>query len=250
MKEQIEKAIAYIKTIDVKGCITGSALLEYFEGQDIDVFAYNEKSFNKLYYTLTLNPMFQILDPLELWKAKAFEDRDFNSKNTGGVSTIKIMYNTCTPVNIILKKSADNIFAVLSSFDMNIIAKGYDLQTKQYLDLSEGSQITKIADINKWNPAFLSNEIWQISRILRQLERCIKYHKRGYNTDNVVLKYLELIDKLEQYESIFNSEAFNERLKIIQENVATLKEICNLWLKTHEISDEGLILLQQKIREI
>lgn len=250
MKEQIENAIAYIKTIDVKGCITGSALLEYFEGQDIDIFAYNEKSFTKLYYTLSQNSMFQILDPLELWKAKSFEERDFNSKNTGGVTTIKIMYNTCVPVNIILKKNAENIFAVLSSFDMNIITKGYDLQTKKYLDLSEGSQVSKIASINSWNPAFASNEIWQISRILRQLERCIKYHKRGYNTDNVVLSYLELINKLEEYQSIFNSEAFNERLKIIQENVAILKDICNLWLKTHEISDEGLILLQQKIREI
>lgn len=250
MKEQIDNTVNYLKTINAKGCITGSAMLGYFENQDIDVFAYNEKSFTKLYYILRLNPMFQILEKLELWKADSFEERDFNSKNTGGVTTIKLMYNTCVPVNIILKKNATNIFSVLSSFDMDIISKGYDLETKQYLDLSGDSQITKIASINKWNPAFSSNEIWQISRVLRQLERCIKYHKRGYNTDNVVLKYLELINKLEEYQSIFSSEAFNERLKIIKENVAILKEICNIWLKTHEISDEGLVLLQQKIREI
>ena len=250
MKEQVDKLIDYIKTINVKACITGSVMLDYFEGADVDVFCYNEKSFTKLYYTLRLNPMFTILDKLELWKAQSFEERDFNNKKFGGVTTLKMYYNTVIPINIILKKDCNNIFSVLQSFDMNIISKGYSLETKEYLDLSNGSQITKIADINKWNTAFNSNEVWAVSRILRQLERCFKYHKRGYNTDLVILKYIELIDRLLEYESVFSSNNFNEGLKVTQDNALIVKKICEVWLDKHEITDEALVILKDKIKEI
>lgn len=250
MKEQIEKAIEFLKQQEVDGCITGSCLLDYFEGQDVDVFLYSEKAFTKLFYAMYHNPMFTILDKLELWKAKSFMDKEDFTKNkhVSGVQTIKFMYNTCVPVNIILKKSCNNIFSVLSSFDINIICKGYDLKTKEYLDLTTNPG--KIANYNKWNPAFQSTEIWSVSRILRQLERTFKYHKRGYNTDAVVLKYIELINTLQEYQSIFNSENFNEKLKITQENTLIIKQICEMWLATHEITDKEIELLQEKIKQI
>ncbi len=252
MEKQFNNVLDYLKTIKIKACITGSCMLGYQEGwnQDIDVFAFSEKSFTKLYYTLRLNPMFQILDKKELWKANSFEERDFNNKGWGGVTTIKMTYNTCIPINIILKKNASSIFNVLSSFDMNIICKGYDLETKQYLDLTDGSQISKIADINKWNFSFSSNEVWEISRILRQMERCFKYHKRGYNTDPLVIKYIELIDKLQDYQSVFDSVNFNENLKITQENTLIVKKICEVWLEAHEITEQQLEILRAKVREI
>lgn len=249
MKEQIENAINWIKKQNVRGCITGSTLLGYFEGQDIDVFTYDEKAFTELYYAMYHNPMFTILDKLEVWKSDMFRQKnDFGNKHHTGVTTIKFMYNTCVPVNIILKKNCNNIFSVLSSFDLNIICKGYDLQTKEYLDLTTNPG--KIASWNKWNPAFQNTEIWSISRILRQLERCFKYHKRGYNTDAVILKYIELIDTLQEFQSIFNSENFNDKLKITQQNTLVVKQICQLWLEKHEITDEQIELLKTKIKEI
>ena len=252
MKDQQQNLITYIKTLNVKGCITGSALLpEYYEKSDIDVFLYDVPSFIKLYYTLRLNPMFTILDKLELWKATMVEQKDFaNNKHHSGVTTIKLVYNTCIDVNIILKKNSNNIFAVLSSFDMDIVSKGFDLETKQYLDLTDGSVETKIASFNKWNPAFYNTELWSVSRILRQLERTIKYYKRGFNTDAIVLKYIELIYAIQEYQSIFNSENFNEKLKTTQSNTLIVKQICEVWLKTHEITDEQIEILQQKIKEI
>jgi hypothetical protein len=252
MKEQQQKLIDYIKTIQVKGCITGSCLLpDYHEKSDVDCFLYDSASFIKLYYTLRLNPMFTILDKLELWKASMIETKDFaNNKHHTGVTTIKLVYNTCIDINIILKKNCDNIFSVLSSFDMDLISKGYDLESKQYLDLSGDSVNTKIVNYNKWNPAFQSTEIWSVSRILRQLERCFKYHKRGYNTDSVIRKYIELIDTLQEFQSIFSSENFNEKLKITQENTLVIKQLCQLWLTTHEITDEQLELLKTKVKEI
>jgi len=249
MKEQVDNAIEWIKKQDVDGCITGSCLLDYFDGQDVDVFLYNEKAFTELYYAMYHNPMFTILDKLEIWKSDMFRKREsFGNKHHTGVNTIKFMYNTCVPVNIILKKNCSNIFSVLSSFDINIICKGYDLKTKEYLDLTTNPG--KIASWNKWNPAFQSTEIWSVSRILRQLERCFKYHKRGYNTDAVINKYIELINTLQEFQSVFSSENFNEKLKITQENTLIIKQVCELWLQTHEITDEQIVLLQQKIKEI
>ena len=250
MKQQIEEAINWIKSQNVRGCITGSCLLDYFEGQDIDVFLYDEKAFTELYYAMYHNKMFTILDKLEMWKSDMFRQKESfsNSKHVSGVQTIKFMWNTCVPINIIYKKNCSNIFSVLSSFDLNIICKGYDLQTKEYLDLTTNPG--KIVNYNKWNPAFQSTEIWSVSRILRQLERVFKYHKRGYNTDAVVVKYMELIDTVQEFQSIFSSENFNEKLKITQENTLIIKKICELWLKTHEITEEQIELLKNKIKEI
>lgn len=249
MKEQQENLIEYIKSIsNLRGCITGSALLpEYYEHSDVDVFMYDSKSFTKLYYTLINNPMFTILDKLENWKAMMFETQE-EKKQKYGLITLKFIYNTCLPVNIILKNDKTNIFSVLSSFDMDIVCKGYCLQAKKELDLTGNPG--KVANINTWNPAFNSSEIWSVSRILRQLERTIKYHKRGFNTDAVILKYIELIDNVQEYESVFNSENFSERLKTIQENTKVVKQLCEVWLETHEISNEQLELLKLKIKEI
>lgn len=249
MKEQIEQVVEWIKQQPIKGCITGSCLLDYYEGQDVDIFVYDEKSFNKLLFAMHYNSMFTIMDKLENWKFEQYINKNESTFYKFGLITIKFMYNTCIPVNIVLKKKCQDIFSVISSFDMDIICKGWDIETKQYLDLSN-SKGDKIASWNRWNTVFYSSEIWQLSRILRQLERCFKYHKRGYNTDKVVLKYIELIGRLQEYESVFSSETFNEKLKITQANILIVKQICELWLKTHEITDKELELLQIKIREI
>lgn len=249
MKEQINNAIDWIKEQPVKGCITGSCLLDYFEGQDIDCFVYDEKSFNKLLFAMHHNPMFTILDPLEQWKFDQYINKNNSTFYKFGLITIKFNYNTCVEINVILKKKAMDIFSVLSSFDLDIICKGYDIETKQYLDLSENLPEKK-ATWNKWNTTYYSDEIWAISRVLRQLNRCFKYHKRGYDTDDIVRKYLELLEKLQRYESIFSADTFNEKLKVTQENTFVVKQLCEIWLETHEITEEQMQILESKTREI
>src|SRR5690606_12453925 len=129
-------------------------LLEIFENekntQDVDIFVYDEKSFTKLLFAMYHNPMFTILDPLEKWKFEQFINKNESTFYKFGLITIKFTYNTCIPINIVLKKNCINIFSVLSSFDMDIIAKGYDIETKQFMNLSENGD-TKIATWNKWN---------------------------------------------------------------------------------------------------
>jgi hypothetical protein len=195
------------------------------------------------------NDMFTQLDKLEKWKWDQYRTKNNSTFYKFGLITIKFHYNTCVEINVILKKKAKDIFSVISSFDLDIICKGYDIQTKKFLDLSENLPGNK-ATWNKWNTTYYSDEIWAISRVLRQLNRCFKYHKRGYDTDEVVLKYVELLEKLEKYESIFSKEEFNEKLKITQANTMIVKEICNVWLRTHDISEEQMELLELKTKEI
>ena len=80
MKNNINNAIEWLKNIhtseyNVRGCITGSCMLEYFEGQDVDLFVYDESSLRNVFYAMYFNNMFQILDPLEKWKFEEYDDR-------------------------------------------------------------------------------------------------------------------------------------------------------------------------------
>ena len=137
MKEQINNAVDWLKEQPVKGCITGSCLLEYFEGQDVDCFLYDEKSFNELCFAMHHSALFTQTVPLEKWKWDQYRTRNNSTFYKFGLITIKFTYNTCVEVNVILKKEARDVFAVMSSFDLDIICKGYDIQTKKYLDLSK-----------------------------------------------------------------------------------------------------------------
>ena len=249
MKKHIKKVVKWIKEQPIKGCITGSCMIGYFDNQDVDVFVYDEKSFNKILYAIEYNKDFQILDPLEKWKYDQYMTKNNDNFYKFGLITIKFTYNTCVDVNIILKKKCFNIFSVLETFDMDIIAKGYDIETKQFLDLSE-KKGDKVVTWNKWNPVFYSSEVWQISRVLRQLERCFKYYKRGYNVDEVVKKYISLIEEIQNYTNIFSSESYTEQLKVRKDNTKIVKQICIKWLETHIITDEEIELLKLKIREI
>lgn len=248
MKKQVKKLVKWVKKQDIRGCLTGSCLLDYFEGQDVDVFCYDENSFKYFIHKLEHDKNFQLVDPLEKWKYKKENDA-YNNKR-GFVTTIKFKYNTCIDLNIIYKPQANNIFSVLATFDMDIIAKGYDLQTGKTLDLKEKNNSKKIATWNKWNTSFYSFELWEMSRILRQLDRCFKYYKRGYNTDKVVKKYISIIDEIQNFQNSFNSDSFTEKLKIKQQNTKIIKKICKKWLETHKITDEEIELLKIKIKEI
>jgi len=246
MVEQINNAIGWLKSQPIDGCITGSALLDYFPGQDVDLFVYNEQSLTKVLFAMHYNDLFQILDPLEQWKFDEYINKKQSSLNKLGLITIKFKYNLCVDINIIFKKQSQNAFGVLSTFDMNIIAKAFDIRSQKLLDLSDSPGMA--ADWNKWNLAFYELDLWKCSRILRQLERCFKYHKRGYNTDKVVLKYIEIIDEMLSYKSVFKSTDFDDRLKNYKGDLEKVKQICNVWLETHEITEEEIILLQEKVK--
>lgn len=253
MKKNFENALEFLKNLDVEGAITGSCLLGYMEGQnqDIDVFVYSEAAFTELLYTLKFNPMFLILDKLEKWKMEDWCKSSYKgSLKKLGLITIKFKYNTCIDVNIIFKEKNHSAFDVLQSFDMDIICKAYDIKTKQTLDLTNGSTITKIASFNKWNNTFYNPNLWAVSRVLRQFDRTVKYHKRGYNTDPMVLKYIELLQGMLEYENIFSSDKMDEKMLSIKTNAPILIKILEQWLKTHSITDTEIELIKTTIKNL
>jgi hypothetical protein len=249
MKEQIDFVVNWIKSQPIRGCITGSCLLNYFEGQDIDVFVYDEKAFATLFYAMYYNEDFQVLDPLERLKVDMYLTKvKENTVNKFGLMTIKFTYNTCVDVNIVLKKNCDNVFSVISTFDLDIIAKGFDIQTKQYLDLSKNNGL--IVDWNRWNSAYYTPNIWTATKLLRQIKRCFKYHDRGYNTDLVIKKYISLIDELVEYETLSSQLSVEQKVNNIKSNALIVKKICEVWLQTHKITEEELELLDVKMKEL
>lgn len=251
LEQQQKLALEYLKTLDIEGCITGSCLLEYFEGSDIDVFCYSEASFTKLLYTLHFNPMFLLLEPIEKWKFKDWTESNYKgSLKKLGLITIKFKYNTCIDVNVIFKDKNHSAFDVLQSFDMDIICRAYDIKTKQILDLTNGSTISKIASFNKWNNTFYNPNLWAVSRVLRQFDRTVKYYKRGYNTDPMVLKYIELLQGMLEYENIFTSDKMDEKMLSVKTNAPILIKILEQWLTTHSITDTELELIKSTIKNL
>lgn len=245
MKEQIDNAIELIKKQDVNGCITGSILLDYFEGADIDIFMYDKSSFNKLLFFMHYNPMFTILDKLELHKFNEYINEDKSSLDSIGLITIKFKYNLCIDVNVVFKKFHKNIFDVLSNFDLDIIANGYDIKTGNYLSLRTTTGLE--GTWNKWNTSYYKCNLWSCKRLLRQFSRVVKYTERGYNLETVTDKYISLIEEILSKDNIYKTEKgtlFHEKT---QKEFEIVLKILQVWKVEKKMSPENLMVLQTLI---
>lgn len=245
MKKQIENAIEIVKQRDINACITGSCLLDYFEGQDVDVFVYDEKSLSAILYFMEYNPMFQCLDPLELWKLNQYLkiEKNFVKRD---LITIKYKYNLCIDVNICYRPTNKNVFTVISNFDLNIICKGFDLQTGKMLDLSDYTG-DKIVKINEWNRDYFDFNLWNSNRLLRQSIRGFKYFLRGYNVDSVIITYNNLIDEILAFENIFTSDKVEEKLNHNIPILKMIKDTNEEFLNDHKMTQENLDVLTKTI---
>lgn len=245
MREQINNALELLKKQDVNGCITGSVLLDYFEGADIDVFVYDKSSFNKLLFFMHYNPLFNILDPLEQHKFDEYINEDKSSLESIGLITIKFKYNLCIDVNVVFKKFHKNIFDVLSNFDLDIISNGYDIKTGNYLSLRTTTGLE--GTWNKWNTSYYKSDLWSCKRLLRQFSRVVKYTERGYNLDSVTDKYISLIEEILSKDNIYKTEKgtlFHEKT---QKEFEIVLKILQLWKVEKKMSPENLMVLQTLI---
>lgn len=248
MQTQFENAFNTIKELEkINACLAGSSMLGYKEGwnQDIDIFAYDEQSFTALLYFMHYNPMFTILDKLEQHKFEDYTRNRKSSLESFGVISIKFMYNLCIPINIVYKKFSTNIFNVLSSFDTDLIAQGYCLQTKQYLSLRKSTGVN--VNWNVFNTTFYKTEFWSTKKLLRQFERNIKYHERGYNLDSVTDKYISIIEEIIQTENYYKTEKGS---KYFEDNIETFEialKILKVWKEKKQITPEQLSILKTLI---
>jgi len=249
MEKLTQEAVNWVKNLNVSGCLSGSCLLNYFEGQDVDLFCYTEKAYAEVLWAMYWNPLFHINDPLEQWKFDQWRvKRDDGGLKKWGIQTSKFKYNMAIDMNVIYKKYHHTAFDVAASFDMDVVAKAYDLQTKQILDLTGGA--SKIAKWNIWNPNFRDVSIWDVKKIMRQFGRVVKYHNRGINTDNVTLKYIEFLEENLQYNNLWESVKVEEKIKTFDENVPILIKRLKRWLKEHDMSQEELDKMKQLIKKL
>lgn len=245
MKEQIEEVLEILKKENIDGCITGSCLLDYFEGQDVDVFVYNKQSLYKILLFMYYNPLFQILDPLELHKYEEFIHNDKSSVKQLGLITIKFKYNTCVDVNIVFREYYNTVFDVISNFDLDIIACGYDIKTKQTISLRKS--VNKECNWNIWNSAFYKADQWNIKRLLRQFERVVKYYKRGYNTLPVSAKYIELVKDILSKKNIYTTQKGTKFHEDTQDQFEIVLKVLEHWQRTQDIGEKELLLLKTLI---
>jgi hypothetical protein len=242
MKEQINNAIELLKKQDINACITGSCLLDYFEGQDIDVFTYDKCSFNKLLFYMYYNPMFTILDSLEKHKFDEYINNDKSSLESIGLITIKFKYNLSVDVNVVFKKFHKNAFDVIANFDLDIIATAYDIKTGKILSLreTEGNKGTW----NRWNPYFYKNDFWSIKRLLRQFERVVKYTKRGYDLTEVTDKYISIVENIIKSENVYKTEKGTKYFEDTIEQFEVVLKILKSWKNTLTMSDVEILTLK------
>ena len=245
MKEQIDNAVTILKDLDINGCITGSVLLDYFEGADIDVFVYDKSSFNKLLFFMHYNPLFNILDPLEQHKFDEYINEDKSSLDSIGLITIKFKYNLCIDVNIVFKKFHKNIFDVLSNFDLDIIANGYDIKTGNFLSLRTTTGLE--GTWNRWNTSYYKCNLWSCKRLLRQFSRVVKYTERGYNLESVTDKYISLIEEILDKDNIYKTEKGTIFYEKTQKEFEIVLKILQVWQKEKKMSPENLMVLQTLI---
>lgn len=248
MQTQFENAFNSIKKLEnIDACIAGSSMLGYKEGwqQDIDIFAYDEPNFTALLYFAHYNPMFQLLDKLEQYKFENYTRNKKSSLDSIGVVSIKFMYNLCIPINIIYKKFSSNIFNVLSSFDTDLVAQGYCLQTKQHLSLrkSTGMNVTW----NVFNTTFYKSDYWSVKRLLRQFTRNVKYHERGYDLSEVTEKYISLIEEILKQDNIYHTEKGTKFYTDTQEQFEVVLKILQKWKETLTMSPKNLLILKTLI---
>lgn len=245
MKEHINNAIEILKKQDINGCITGSCLLDYFEGQDIDLFTYDKSSFTKLLFFMYYNPMFTILDPLEKHKFEQFTNEDKSSLDTLGLITIKFKYNLLVDVNVIFKKFNKTCFDVVSNFDLDIITTAYDIKTGKTISLRESQGLE--GTWNRWNPAFYKVDFWGTKRLLRQFERVVKYTQRGYDLSSVTDKYISIVEEIVDTENIFKTEKGNKYHNDNIEQFEIVLKILKAWKKELTMTPEQLLILKTLI---
>lgn len=188
---------------------------------------------------------FTVLDKLEEHKLLEYINTNKSSYDTIGLITIKFYYNLSVPVNIILKKSQRNLFDVISNFDIDLIAVGYDIKTGKTLNLRES--VGKNVTWNRWNKSFYQIDFWSTKRLLRQFQRIIKYTDRGYNLNEVTDKYISILKEIIKIENFYHTEKgktyFNENIEQFKKVLAILK----VYRKEGVISKESLDVLNTLI---
>ena len=248
VSEDIKDVISILKCTDIDGCITGSSMIDgdYDNWEtipDIDVFVYHA---NELIYAVdTMIKEYQWYPATkgEEWKIKKMRNRDV--KSNLALQTIKLKHKDHdVQVNLTWKEKRDNLFAVLSSFDMSIIMVGHDIQKKVTVDFRTKGDMVLYDENNIWSDSIYKAvpnplreqkvDMYGAETWVRQYGRCIKYWDRGYDTREMAKFYIKLIDQVIEDGILFENERGKERYNLFVEEFTPMREQMVKWLKGKE----------------
>ena len=138
------------------------------------------------------------------------------------------------------------IGAVLGTFDMSIIMKGYDIISGNYLDMRRQKVVRKdmldVLGVSESDPMtavpnqfrFYNYATWEVARYLRQWERVLKYANRGYDMLPLAKFYKLMIDKTISNGKMFKTENYGQAYDAFVEDYSALASTIDNWIKEHE----------------
>lgn len=242
LTKELNKAIDELKETDIYGCITGSCLLEedfdtWESIPDIDIFVYSRTAM--MHAIMVIENLGY--EPGGKGKPVAGEKikkrwliEDINNHN-GFLNTIMYHRNDIL-VNITYKNGCTDVTDVLSTFDMSIIMKGYDISKGLYCDMRTlCSTDTKVA-----MPNYLNRNIndhpsrFNLNRLLRQWDRVIKYYNRGFDTRPMAKYYLDCINVVIDTGAAFETENDKISFTDMEPRFLDYKAKISAWIKEHE----------------
>ena len=240
---KIKETIEMLKQTDIDGCITGSSMLDedfdaWADVPDIDVFVYQP---NQQLYAIDLLMFkhgFKPWSPGELWKINRIKSRGM--QKSAYLSTVKLMKDGVI-VNISYKTGKNNMFNVLSSFDMSIIMIGYDIKKHILLDLRCGWKDMVVEDCyGYWsdNPRVAvpnplrdqDVDMYGVEMWVRQFDRVIKYWNRGFDTRQMARFYIDSIDRVIRDGALFASDKSTAAYTAFVEEYGPMRDKMKAWL--------------------
>lgn len=247
LTNDIKDTIELLKATDINGCISGSSMLDcdfdYWDSApDVDVFVYTEPQLQYAANLLMFKYGFEPLSAGEEWKLNRVQNK--GSQKNSYLMTVKLKRGDVI-VNISYKQWKNNIFSVLSSFDMSIIMVGYDIRKHVMLDLRCGwdNMVPEDPD-GRWSPSvnvaypnplrdqdvdMYGTEMW-----IRQFDRCIKYWNRGFDTRPMARFYIELIDGVIEKGQLFQTNKSEAAYQGFITTYEPLREKMVQWLNDKE----------------
>lgn len=247
LTSDIKDTIEMLKQTDINGCITGSSMLDcnfdhWDSHPDIDVFVYTEPQLQYAVNLLMFKYGFEPMSPGEEWKLNRVQNK--GSQKNSYLSTVKLKHDEVV-INITYKQWKNNIFSVLSSFDMSIIMVGYDIRKKVMLDLRCGwDRMVPEDPENRWshdtnvavpNPLrdqdvdMYGAEMW-----VRQFDRVIKYWTRGFDTRPMAKFYIKLINEVIDKGQLFQTDKSEAAYQSFITTYEPLRDKMVEWLKDKE----------------
>lgn len=248
-KDKINQVIEVVKTMPIRGCITGSCFLPGFDPDvwgsmpDVDVFVYSEADLVRACtiaeYTLGMKPGTgsDRSEKQERWKLGRLFKSGLNYKL--GITTYKF-YSDGVVLNFTYKMTKEHgrwvpitdAPGVLRSFDMSIVLQAYDIESHIMYDLRPDNVPVTTAIPNPMRDH--DCVMWTVSKWVRQFDRVVKYYSRGFDTRPMAEFYLKMIDECIDAGCLFDSDESHEAFEAFSEEFIAKRAVIADWLEDHK----------------